>query len=177
MYLTTVMTAQIPDVKPTLFGLSSPRSPTKGYTCAFPSWPSRPCLDRRMPWEDSEDEGEEEESHECAGWRRRKNGGCAFPTTTTTTTTTAAPSSAERWDGRSISSTYASSTSFSSSTSTSTNATSEGKVDALTSGFEKLPLQPRSSRGPSSSSSSSSSSRTTMSLLSLAILGKAGHDV
>ncbi|KAG0635023.1 hypothetical protein HOY80DRAFT_893849 [Tuber brumale] len=155
MYLSTVMTAQIPDVKPTLFGLSSPRSPTNGYTCAFPSWPSRPCLDRRMPWEDDD---EEEEPHECAG--RRKDGRCNCPTTVAT----AAPSSssAERWDGRSVSSTCASSTS-----STSTHATG-GKVETLITGFEKLPLQPRSPKAPSG---------PTKSLLSLAILGKAGGDM
>ena len=53
MHVASVMTAQIPDVRvrPTIFGLTSPRSPTKGYSCAFPSWPSRPCLDRRMPWD------------------------------------------------------------------------------------------------------------------------------
>jgi len=149
MYLSAVMTAQIPDVKPTLFGLSSPKSPTKGYTCAFPSWPSRPCLDRRMPWEDDEDE----ESHECNG---RKDGGC----TCSTTAATAEPSSssAERWDGRSISSTCESSTSTS----------TEGKVEALITGFEKLPLQPRSPKVPSGQSRS---------LLSLAIQGKTGGDM
>ncbi|CUS14378.1 unnamed protein product [Tuber aestivum] len=158
MYPSTVMTAQIPDVKPTLFGLSSPRSPTKGYTCAFPSWPSRPCLDRRMPWEDGDDD-DDEESHECVG---RKDRRCACPTATATAAPVSSPT--ERWDGRSVSSTCTSSTS---STSTSTHVT-EGKVEALINGFEKLPLQPRSPKAPS---------RPARSLLSLAILGKAGGDM
>lgn len=38
----------MPDLKCTNFGISSPRSSTEGYSCAFPSWPNRPWLDGRM---------------------------------------------------------------------------------------------------------------------------------
>jgi len=36
------------DLRTTAFGISSPRSSTgSGYSCAYPSWPNRPNLDRR----------------------------------------------------------------------------------------------------------------------------------
>ena len=41
------MSPIIPDLKSTAFGISSPRSRTEGYSCAFPSWPNRPWLDSR----------------------------------------------------------------------------------------------------------------------------------
>ncbi|KAI5795738.1 hypothetical protein EDC01DRAFT_629666 [Geopyxis carbonaria] len=43
-----IMTVAIPDVRRTHTGVSSPRSISNsdcaGYSCAYPSWPNRPCL-------------------------------------------------------------------------------------------------------------------------------------
>ncbi|KAA8899945.1 hypothetical protein FN846DRAFT_166527 [Sphaerosporella brunnea] len=45
--MSDIMSPIIPDLKKTAFGISSPRSRTEGYSCAFPSWPNRPWLDSR----------------------------------------------------------------------------------------------------------------------------------
>lgn len=42
-----LMSPIMSDLRCTQFGISSPRSCTEGYSCAFPSWPNRPCLDSR----------------------------------------------------------------------------------------------------------------------------------
>lgn len=48
MQVHNIMTVTIPDLRPTHSGVSSPRSSSSpecsGYSCAFPSWPNRPCL-------------------------------------------------------------------------------------------------------------------------------------
>lgn len=44
------MTPIMPDLRSTKSGISSPRSSTEGYSCAFPSWPNRPWLDSRRPY-------------------------------------------------------------------------------------------------------------------------------
>lgn len=52
------MTPAIPDVRRAPFGISSPRSSFEGYSCAYPSWPNRPCLD----WRNNELQKEREAS-------------------------------------------------------------------------------------------------------------------
>ncbi|KAF8545236.1 hypothetical protein BDD12DRAFT_800642 [Trichophaea hybrida] len=48
--MSNIMTPIMPDLRCTKSGISSPRSSTEGYSCAFPSWPNRPWLDSRRPY-------------------------------------------------------------------------------------------------------------------------------
>ncbi|KAL7271936.1 hypothetical protein RUND412_005280 [Rhizina undulata] len=113
MHYFSLMTSQIPDVKRTAFGVSCPISPHEGYSCAYPSWPNRPYLDRRRAWmadvevserlrkdgecfesaiEDSDDEEEDEDD---VGFPSVKDGNAAISMDTPPNVSHTPPSDAE----------------------------------------------------------------------------------